>query len=189
MSTIRDLQQQIEAARVLREQLSALGDEELIRDSIEGETGLLEMIGSMVRHDGEDAASINGLSAYIADLGKRKDRIKKRVETRRGLVAVALEQAGLKSLETPFGTPALSPIAPSVIVTDESLIPARYFIPQAPCLDKRWLLAVLKETAAARVTASKIDDADLRATVQAGLKNIPGAELSNGGIRLSIRRV
>jgi len=188
MDTTRGLQREIEAARVLREQLAALNDEQLIVDSIEGETSLNEMIASMIRQDGEDAAHVDALKAYADDMGKRKKRIEDRIETRRGLLAVALEMAGRKNAETAFGTITLGVTAPKVIVTEESEIPSSFWITPAPQLDKKELLAALKLQRDAMQAAAAFEDADEREAALRAIKKIPGAELSNGGVRITIRR-
>jgi hypothetical protein len=188
MSTTRDLAREIEAARVLREQLAALNDEDLTRDMIEGETSLNEMIASMIRQDGEDEAHVTALKAYADDMDKRKKRIEARIETRRGLLAVAMEMAGKPKAETAFGTITLGVTAPKVIVTEESEIPSGFWVTPPPQLDKKTLLAALKALRAARDEAVKIEDAYEREKALQAIKPIPGAELSNGGARVTIRR-
>ena len=127
METTRDLAREIEAARVLREQLAALNDEDLTRDMIEGETSLNEIIASMIRQDGEDAAHVDALKSYADEMDKRKKRIEARIESRRGLLAVALEMAGKSKVETAFGTITRGVTAPKVIVTEESEIPTGFW--------------------------------------------------------------
>ena len=189
MTTTRDLAREIDAARVLREQLAALNDEELTRDMIEGETSLNEMIASMIRQDGEDAAHVDALKAYANEMDKRKKRVETRVESRRGLLAVAMEMAGTPKVETAFGTITLGVTAPKVIVTEESEIPTVFWITPAPQLDKKTLLNALKALRDERDAAAKIEDADERAKALQEVKTIPGAELSNGGSKITIRRV
>jgi hypothetical protein len=169
MSNTRDLQREIEAAANLREQLAAIGDEDLTRDMIEGETSLIEMVEAMVMQDGEDAAHVVSLKQYAEALGARRDRIEARIETRRGLLAKAMEIAGRNKIETASGTISLGVSPVSAIVTDEASIPSEFFVQPPPKLDKRALLAALKESR------------------ESG-KDIPGATLSNGGARVTIRR-
>lgn len=188
MTTTRDLSKEIEAARVLREQLASLNDDDLTRDMIEGETSLNEMIASMIRQDGEDDASVSALKTYADEIDKRKKRIETRIETRRGLLAVAIEMSGKPKHETAFGTITIGVSAPKVIVSDESAIPSGFWTHPKPSLDKKLLLAALKAQREARENAAKIEDADERAKAMAQIKPIPGAELSNGGAKLTIRR-
>ena len=188
MNTTPDLQREIEAARVLREQLAALNDEDLTRDMIEGETSLNEMIASMIRQDGEDDAHVAALKAYADDMDKRKKRIEARIETRRGLLAVAMDMAGKSKAETAFGTIAVGVTAPKVVVTEESEIPTGFWITPPPQLDKKTLLAALKAQRVARDETASIEDAYEREKALQAIKPIPGAELSNGGSKITIRR-
>ena len=169
MATTRDLQREIEAANNLREQLAAIGDEDLTRDMIEGETSLIEMVDAMVKQDGEDAAHVASIKKYGEDLSNRQKRIEDRIEVRRGLLAKAMEIAGRDKIETATGTISLGVNPVSAIVTDEAAIPSEFFEQPAPKLNKRALLAALKEK---RATGGEI----------------PGATLSNGGARVTIRR-
>lgn len=161
------IQREIEAAKVLREQIAVLanGDEDFIRDAIEGETGLLEMVAALVANEGEDKALLSGLDTYQSGLEVRRDRIKKRIELRRTLIASALEIAGRKKLETPSGTAALTAVRPTPIIQDEGEIPSKYWKQGQPTLDRKAL------------------SEDLKAGVP-----VPGATLSNGGQTVTIRR-
>lgn len=169
MTTTRDLQREIEAATILRENLAAIGDEDLTRDMIEGETSLIEMVDAMVKQDGEDAAHVASIKKYSDDLSNRQKRIEDRIEVRRGLLAKAMEMAGRDKIETATGTISLGVNPVSAIVTDESVIPSEFFEQPPPKLNKRALLAALKEK---RETGGAI----------------PGATLSNGSARVTIRR-
>lgn len=167
MSDDNALHREMEAAKLLREQLAALGheDEDLAADAIEGETNLHEAICALSARIGEDEAQVKGIKAYAEDILTRRQRIEKRIEARRGLIALAMEVAGKKKIETPSGTISLKPVPPKVIVFDEVQIPTRFWKPADPTLDRK----ALKEA------------------LDAG-EPIAGAELSNGSITISIRR-
>lgn len=164
---LRDIRREIEAATILRQQIAALadGDEGFVRDVIEGETSLHEVMSALVADDAVDAALVDGMKTVAEGLTARRERIEKRIEVRRALIASGLEIAGLPKLETPIGTAAVRPVPPKVIVTDESLIPAAFWKRGDPKLDKKALGAALKEK-----------------------RDIAGATLSNGGTTLEIRR-
>lgn len=174
--TMRGLEIEMKAAEVIREQVRTLAgdDPDFIRDAIEGETNLREMIAAMVAADGEDAAVIDGLTAYEKALGERKERIKHRVEMRRALIASALEIAELPKLETATGTVSRKALAPKAVILNEADIPPRFFVVPPPKLDKAALTKALKERAEAG------PDSDL--------PEIPGATLSNGSQTIQIRR-
>lgn len=163
----RDLSREMDAARIVRDQIVALcgDDPDFIRDAIEGETGLHEIIAALVAADGEDKALIEGLDTYAHGLSARKDRIKSRIETRRTMLAGALELAGSKSIETPAGTIAPAKVAPKAVITEEADIPSEFWKPSAPTLDKKALNEALKSG-----------------------RQIPGCHLSNGATTVTIRR-
>lgn len=165
--TIRSLEREIEAARVLREQIAhlAAGDEDFIRDVIEGETSLHEIMTALVADDAADDALLAGVGGLQNILAGRKERIERRVAYRRALIASGLDIAGLPKLETAAGTASVKPTAPKVIVTDESAIPSEFWKAADPRLDKKALAAALKAK-----------------------REIAGATLSNGGRTLEIRR-
>lgn len=166
MTVIRDLVRETEAARVLRENLAdIIQDEDDVRDFVEGETSLLEAIELAVNQTGEDEAAIEAIDNYVAKLKGRKDRLKSRLEATRTAIAVAMIQASQKKIETPYGTVTRKNTIQTAIITDEASIPTDYWKPQDPKLDK----------------------AKLAADMRAG-QRVEGATLSNGGETVMIRR-
>jgi len=165
--TTRDLEREIKAAELLRKHIEDLvgDDADAIRDGIEGETSLFEILSRMIEADGEDKALIEGVSAYQKEIAARKSRIEARVESRRALMVTAMKLAELQKLETPAGTISCKPVPPKAIVTDESQIPSEFFEPQPPKLDKVALLAALRDR-----------------------RDIPGATLSNPYQTIAIRK-
>ena len=168
---VRDAAKEIEAVRVLREQISALAerDEDFVRDTLEGETDLDGLVRQLVASIGEDEAHAAGLKGYRKDFADRQERIEGRAEAKRTLLVSALGIAGRPSVETDIGTVSLRPVAPKVIEIEAADIPAEFWKPQPPKLDSRALLAALKEAAADG-------------------RSISGATLSNGSQTISIRR-
>lgn len=166
MTAIRDLARETEAARVLRENLAdIIQDEDDARDFIEGETNLNEAIELAVKQTGEDEAAIEAIDNYVAKLKGRKDRLKSRLEATRTAIAVAMIQASQKKIETPYGTVTRKSTIQTAIITDEASIPTDYWKPQDPKLDK----------------------AKLAADMRAG-QRVEGATLSNGGETVAIKR-
>lgn len=194
MATTRDLQREMEAATILREQLKALGetDGELARDTIEGETNLFEMIDALVAADGEDASTVEGLASYIKSLQERKSRIEDRIETRRALLASALDIAGVTKHPAPAGTITRKAVAPKAIIVEESDIPTKFFVTPEPRLDKKALGDALKARQAALDEARKKFQGDALAEELAAIEKefppIAGATLSNGSATVQIRR-
>ena len=159
------LGREIEAAKILRANLASLtDDEEAVRDTVEGELSLRELIGKVAAEIGEGASSIEAISNFVTRLEGRKKRMKDGIEFKRTLICNAMEQAGIKSLETEAGVVTVKAVAPSLMVTDESKIPSQFWVSKEPTLDK----AALK-----KALAEKVD--------------IAGAELSNGGQTIQIR--
>jgi len=163
------LHKQMEAARLLRADLADLvkDDPEFLRDSIEGETNLFECLDALVMSVTEDQALIRGIKGTIGEFQARMERIENRCDMKRSMIAKAMELAEVKKRESPAATVSLRKVPASVIVTDESTIPAKYWKqPPAPPpkLDKKAL-------------ADALDDGE----------RIEGATLSNGSMTIQIR--
>ncbi|HEY7550644.1 MAG TPA: siphovirus Gp157 family protein [Hyphomicrobiaceae bacterium] len=168
-SAIGDLRSQVEAARALVAALYPIleNDDDARRDMVEGETDLHDAIRAGVARIVEIAALRTGIQATTKVLKERLDRLDAQEERLRAAMLAGMEIASLPRLETPLGTVSRKAVAPSVVVTDESIVPAGFWKRADPALDKRALLAALK-------------------ALPAGAR-IPGAELSNGGATIQIR--
>lgn len=161
------LHREIEAARVLLAQYNdILADDQQARaDAIEGETNIHEAIGQGLKRILEIELLEPGIEAAIANLKARGARLEAQKKNLRTALCVAMEMAELPGgkLETPLGTIALKRIPPKLDIVDESAIPARFFKPQEPRLDRAALTAALKEK-----------------------EIIPGAQLDNGSITIQV---
>lgn len=153
------LHKETRAAHLLRERLKAefVGDPELAASMVEGETGIHEAIEGAARAVFEDTGRLEGIEAMIKTLEGRRDRIKDRIEIMRAAICVAMQEAEIPKKDLGFCTVTRKPVTQSALIIDESLIPSDYWKSQEPKLDKRAVLAALKD---------KIE--------------IPGAALSNG---------
>lgn len=156
------LHQQIVAARRLRESLASLfeDDPELAADSVEGETNLNEAMQQAVERYCADKVACDAIDEHIKLMQARKARLEKRMEVTRAMVAVALEQAGKKTVETALGTATLKNTPPQLVVDTEheADIPTKFWRHGKPSLDRK----------------------ALKAALDAG-ERIKGARLSNGG--------
>ena len=162
----RKLHIETEAAKHLRYRLLELtDDEETTRDTIEGETNLHEAIRGALLSIEDDQALVDGIGARLADLTERSRRLKTRIDSKRFLIEEAMQAGSLTKLETDIATVSLRSIPPKVVITDEARLPPDFLIPQPPKPDM-----------------ASIKDALANSTP------VPGAELSNGGIGLTIRR-
>lgn len=160
-----DLMKQVRAAEVLRAGLAKITDDaETIRDTIEGETTLHEKVRAVLLSIDDDLAMLEGLRARLSELSSRKARFEDRVEAKRALVEQALLVGEIQSIETDLATVSLRTVAPRPVAVNEADIPSEFWIPQPPKLDLKKLATALKDGP------------------------VVGAELSNGGVCLSIRR-
>jgi hypothetical protein len=164
------LRRQAEAAKRLFADLrmsDMSDDEELVMDTIEGETGLIEAIEAGLDELDECEVMITGLKAKETAFSDRRSKIERRAERIKALIEQAMIATEQTTLRLPRATLTLAKRAPSVIVNNEADIPAKFWIEQdrpAPKLDKKALGAALKANEA-----------------------IPGASLDNGSVSLSVR--
>lgn len=140
-------------------------DEQTLLDTLEGQADLQEALAEVIcsaLHDEELAAAMDSL---VAKMKERKARFQARSEKKREIVAHVMESAGLKKIEAPVATISLRAVPPSVLISDENLLPDRF-----------------RKTKTV-VTPDKIA---IKEMLEAG-KEVPGATLSNGGSTLSVR--
>ena len=192
--TVRDAQRDLDAAKLLREQIADLagGDEDFIRDTLEGETNLDEILNMLLDQEALDAAMVRAINATASTLADRKKRIEKRIETARTLMATGLEIAGITKFEGTSGTVSVSEKKPSVIVTDESELPSRFWKQPDPVVDKTLLNAAVYKRVEELQKIAMIEDVDQKLAakelVDLAWPPINGVELGNGGVTVMIRR-
>jgi hypothetical protein len=156
-----ELNRAVEIRRALAEHAD---DPQLLLDTIEGETDLAEACMVVYGETLEDEILLEGLTATIKSLQDRKARVEKSIDTRRGIILMAMDKAGLQTIKAPIATLSIRETQPRLNVSEEALIPSRFWKPADPTLDRKALAEALKAKEA-----------------------VPGASLSNGGISLSIR--
>ncbi|MBW8636220.1 siphovirus Gp157 family protein [Hoeflea sp. WL0058] len=105
-------------------------DETTLLDTLEGATNLHEAIGALVRSALEDECLVTGLKARLGELKERLDRIQIRIDNKRQLALSTMEEAGIEKILEPDFTLSLRATPPSVLVTDETVIPEWFWIPQ-----------------------------------------------------------
>lgn len=164
-TAVRKVGAELSRAVELRQMLGDDADPALVLDTIEGETELAEACCVVLEEIIEDETLLAGLQATINTLQTRKGRIEKSIEDRRNIILMAMQRAGLDVIKSPLGTMSAGVVPPKVIVNDEVLIPAAYWRPGKPQLDRAAVAEALK----------------------AG-QQVPGAVLSNGGVNLRIRQ-
>jgi Gp157 protein len=139
-------------------------DEETLGDTLEGITDLHEMIAAVIRSALVDEALQTGLRARLEEMKQRLARLEARCAKKRELALEAMTQVGLKKLEQPDFTASARTGQRGLIVTAEEKIPADFWLPQPPKLDRQGLLGQLKRGQA-----------------------VPGAEMSEPKPCLSVR--
>lgn len=146
MSVI-DLKRETEAAKSLLASLAGiLGDDaELIANTVEGETDLHRELELAVARIVEIDGMVDAIVAMKKTLTARESRLDAQRETLRTAVGVAMEIAGMKRLEMPLGTVTLKNVPPKLVVVSEEDIPARFWQPSDPRLNKKAILDELKE--------------------------------------------
>lgn len=178
------------AVAALRSSLIDAGagdDEQLILDTIEGETSLFELIDAVLEQVAADEALVEAMGRAEENLAARKARVKARVAAQRAIIEQALTIAELPKLERPLATLSLSKRAPVLVITEESDIPATYWRPAAPALDKKALTQALRDRAAALAALDGLE-ADAKAEAMATLPpEVPGALLSNAAPTVTLR--
>lgn len=166
MSVERKLQIETEAAKTVVGSLRDIlaDDDELKADTIEGETNLHEALVAALHRVAEIEAHADGINAAIKRFKQRGDRLEAQAERIRAAIALALEMAELPKIELPTATIALRKTPPKVIITSEADIPSSFFKEPPPVIDKKAILDALKANV-----------------------SVPGAELSNGGMSITVR--
>lgn len=163
---VHNLETETRAASLLREHLVAIvgDDEDLLRDTIEGDTNVKELLTKAVVAITEAQADIIAIKEMIGKLKERMDRRERFIGHVRTACLAAMDAAEIKTHVSPYGTLSRKAVPPSLVVTNEAEIPSQYWKPSDPTLDKKALLDALKDK-----------------------QSVPGASLSNGGTTISLR--
>ena len=124
----------------LREQLQAEyqeADAETTQDTLEGISSLPEALAAFVRSYLNDIALCAALGLRIGEMQERLHRIEHRADKKRMTVTSVMERANIKKLAEPDFTASLRAVPPSLLVSDEQVIPEGFWKPQPPKLDRR----------------------------------------------------
>ena len=123
-------------------------DETTLADTLEGITDLKQMLAEVIRSALDDEALAGGLSTRLSDMKARLERLEERGKRKRQLVLRAMAEAEIPKLTEADFTASLRAGAPTLNVITEDKIPAAYWKPQPPKLDKQSILSALKTGAA-----------------------------------------
>lgn len=119
-------------------------DDETLRDTLEGLSGLPELLMAILRSSLLDEAFASGLKGRLAEMKERLDRLVERSSRKRELVCESMVRSGLNKLLAEDFAVSVRQGLPKLEVLDEAKISEPYLIPQPPRLDKAGLLLALK---------------------------------------------
>ena len=106
------------------------------------------MLAEVIRSALDDEALAGGLSTRLSDMKARLERLEERGKRKRQLVLRAMAEAEIPKLTEADFTASVRAGAPTLDVITEDKIPAAYWKPQPPKLDKQGILSALKAGAA-----------------------------------------
>lgn len=163
---VRRLSVEAEAARSLMLNIrDVIGDDdEAIADAIEGETSFNEAVSDAIDRLSEIDSFADAIGAREKELAERRARFISQAERIRTSIGVAMGVAGIKKLELAQATISVRKVPPHVVILNEADVPARFWKPRDPALDRKAVLAALKTK-----------------------EDVPGASLSNGSETISIK--
>lgn len=156
-----DVAREINALLVEYPQLA--DDEELFRDTLEGNTRFNEIMDRLLQEMRDSETMAEAVGQRIGKLRERLTRLTHRTQFYRGLMHRLLSLTGLKSVALPEANISVINSPDKVIVTDEAAIPD----------------AFMKITKEPNKTA-------IKNAIKSG-QYIPGATLSNGGTTIQVR--
>lgn len=164
-STIHLIKHEATLAAYLAQQMRELfdADDELVSNTIEGETQLNELIARAVMRTIELDEAQDGIKNMVAKLRERSQRFDKQKNGLRDALLYAMTISGVKKLALPVATVSVGNAPRRLTVTDAAAIPAEFWKQPPPELMKRELAEALKD------------------------HPVPGAALDNGGEQLLIR--
>ena len=102
------------------------------------------MLAEIIRSALDDEALAAGLSTRLSDMKARIERFETSAKRKRELALKAMNEAEIPKLLVADFTASLRQGAPTLEVVEETKIPAAYWKPQPPKLDRQGLLAALK---------------------------------------------
>lgn len=138
-------------------------DEELLKDTLEGNTRFNELMEHFLNQMRENETLAEAISQRIGKLRERQTRLTHRAQFYRSLMQRMMDFAGIKSIALPEGKISVVNSPEKVIITDESAIPDAF-------------MRVTKEPN--------------KTAIKAALKSgniVSGATLSNGGTTIQVR--
>ena len=107
--------------------LDAFGeDDQLILDTLEGETDLFECVRSLLQGIEDDEGNKAALTEQMDARKMRRDRCEERIQARRNAIALLMDAAGLDKLPLPEATISYRMTNPKVEINDPAAVPDEY---------------------------------------------------------------
>ncbi|MCB1423215.1 MAG: siphovirus Gp157 family protein [Nitratireductor sp.] len=190
----RSLQYKAEALKTGISQLKELceGDDELLAGMVEGELDIEAFALKCLELEAEDDMRSAALKAHIDQLSARKKRFDERKKRTRNLIAFVLDMARIPKLELPTATVSVSKLDPGIIIQAEEEIPTAYWKRPDPVLDRGKLRRDVVGRWKALQAAEAEEDPEIRAKkvdlANTEFPEVPGVDLDNGDISVTIRR-
>lgn len=138
-------------------------DEELLKDTLEGNTRLHEIMERFLSAMRENETLSEAVSQRVGKLRERQTRLTHRAQFYRSLMHRLLERTGVKSIALPEAKISVVNSPDKVIITDDSAIPDDY-----------------------QVIKKEPNKAAIQKALKEG-KQVSGATLSNGGTTVRIQ--
>lgn len=134
MNPISLTMSQVTAIRLM---LESDDDDQLLHDTIEGETDAFEWIGKLLAGIEDDEGVDAALAQQIDDRRQRQQRVAARIKARRGAIMAIMDCAGLDKLTLPEATLSKRVLADKLVVNDPAAVPDEYTVPAPkPSMDK-----------------------------------------------------
>jgi hypothetical protein len=139
-------------------------DPATLRDSIDGETALLDVVAGLLTDALDDEYTCEAITMSIKDRQARRDRYELRAIRRREAALKIMQAIGERKLERPEFTASIRAVPPSVVVEDVAALGSYHLRP----------------------VKYEPDKARIKETLLAGVP-VTGARLTNGGETLTVR--
>ena len=134
--------------RALKQRLLAAHgplDDETLADTLEGATSFSDLIAEALRSALVDEAMVTALRGRIDALRERAERLKTRATAKREACARAMEACEIRKIAVEDMTVSLKTRWQQVLVEDLETIPAEFWRPAEPVLDRSRLADALRK--------------------------------------------
>ena len=115
---------------------SAVIDDETLVDTLENLSDVMVVVAEVARSCIADDTLAGALRRRIDEMRERLARIEAAREIKRDLTLKALQHLSLGKLVEPDFTVSIRSGAPFVALIDETAVPAKFWVPQEPKLNK-----------------------------------------------------